>query len=263
MRGPFKKYRNHDRQSRHIPDFFHHYDSSVKLHAGLSLSLALLLLFFCGCAGRPDRYRTAPLKGAPAQQVLDPVPFFPQDDYQCGPAALAMTLAWSGIDITPDQLEPSVYTPSRKGSIQPAMIGAARRHGRIAYVISSPEELILEIAAGHPVIVLQNLGLSWYPVWHYAVVIGYDFGTGCMLLHSGREPRKQLSLKVFNRTWARSDFWGLMTLMPKQIPASATENSFVAAVLGLEKTRQWRAAIEGYQAALERWPGSLAAVRPL
>jgi hypothetical protein len=54
------------------------------------------------------------------------------------------------------------------------MIGAARRHGRLAYLITGPDSMFEEVAAGHPVIVLQNLGLSWYPVWHYAVVVGYD-----------------------------------------------------------------------------------------
>ena len=112
-----------------------------------------------------------------------------------------MALAWSGLGLTPDVLTPVVYTPSRKGSIQPAMIGGARRFGRIAYVISSPEELIQEVVCGHPVIVLQNLGLSWFPVWHYAVVTGYDLTSGYVLLHSGETARRQVSLGRFNRTW--------------------------------------------------------------
>jgi tetratricopeptide (TPR) repeat protein len=228
-------------------------------HKGIPLCLVLLLFLFYGCAGNTARYRTMPDHGLPAQQILPDIPFYPQNDYRCGPAALAMTLAWSGLDITPDELTPEVYTPSQKGSTQPAMMSAARRHGRIAYIISSPEELIREIAYGHPVIVLQNLGLSWYPVWHYAVVIGYDLEAGSMLLHSGEESAKQVSLKVFNHTWSRSDFWGLMTLPPKQIPVSATESAYVEAVLGLEKAQQWQAAIEGYHTALERWPDSLPA----
>jgi tetratricopeptide (TPR) repeat protein len=200
-----------------------------------------------------------PDHGLPAQRVLPDIPFYPQNAYQCGPAALAMTLGWSGLDLPPDRLVPEVYTPALKGSTQPAMMAAARRHGRIAYTISSPEELIQEIAGGHPVIVLQNLGLSWYPVWHYAVVIGYDLNAGLMRLHSGEEAGKQLSLQVFNHTWSRSGFWGLLTMLPNQLPASATEQSYVEAVLGLEKAQQWRAAAKGYQTALERWPASLSA----
>ncbi len=96
-----------------------------------------------------------------------------------------MTLVWSGVSTNPDQLTPIVYTPSIKGSLQPAMIAATRRQARLAYVISSPQEMLQEVAAGHPVIVLQNLGLSWAPVWHYSVVIGYDLDTNSVLLHSG------------------------------------------------------------------------------
>ena len=170
-----------------------------------------------------------------------------------------MTLEWSGVPITPDQLTPEVYTPSRKGSLQSAMVAAARRHGRIAYPISGPDAMVEELRAGHPVIVLQNLGFSWYPVWHYAVVVGYDLDKRTVVLHSGADPRKHLSLKAFHRTWARSGYWGLLVLPPTRMPATATEHSYVSAVLGLEKAHQWQAAVDGYHTALARWPDSLGA----
>ena len=85
-----------------------------------------------------------------------------------------MVLSWSGLQIGPDELTPQVYTPSLKRSLQPPIVAATRRRGRVAYPVSGANELLQEIAAGHPAIVLQNLGLSWIPVWHYAVVIGYD-----------------------------------------------------------------------------------------
>jgi hypothetical protein len=139
------------------------------------------------------------------------------------------------------------------------MIAAARRHGRIAYSISSPDAMLTEIGAGHPVLVLQNLGLSWKPVWHYALVVGYDLDQGIVILHSGNTPRKRLSLRVFENTWARSDHWGLLVLPPTRLPATATEYAFVSGVVGLEKAGQWQAAVEGYKTALARWPNSLGA----
>lgn len=190
----------------------------------------------------------------PVQHQISSVPFFPQTDYQCGPASLAMTLVWSGVTTDPDKLAAAVYTPSLKGSLQPAMIGAARRHGRVAYVISSPEELLAEVAAGHPVIVLQNLGLSWAPVWHYAVVIGYDADTGVVTLHSGETNSKETAMRVFDNTWSRSSYWGLLTLPPNRLPATAAETDYTEAVLGLEKARRWPEAIQGYHTALEKWP---------
>jgi hypothetical protein len=134
------------------------------------------------------------------------------------------------------------------------MIGAARRYGRVAYVVSSPGELLGEVAAGHPVIVLQNLGLSWVPVWHYAVVTGYDADSGVVMLHSGETPMKEIKIRVFDNTWSRSGYWGLLTLPPDRLPATAAETTYIEAVLGLEKARRWPEAITGYHTALGKWP---------
>lgn len=170
-----------------------------------------------------------------------------------------MALAWSGLHVAPDVISPQVYTPSLKGSLQPAMVAATRRHGRVAYPIRGAAALLQEIAAGHPVIVLQNLGLSWIPLWHYAVVIGYDFDADVIILHSGKTPHKKTAITTFENTWARGNHWGLLVLPPQRLPATAEEKTWVSAVVGLEKTRQWTAAVQGYQTALRRWPESFSA----
>ncbi len=172
---------------------------------------------------------------------------------------MAMALAWSGVQIDPDELISQVYSPSLKGSLPPAMVTATRRHGRVAYPISGANALLKEIAAGHPVIVLQNLGFSWIPLWHYAVVIGYDLNKGEITLHSGITDRKIMSLRAFENTWARSDYWGLAILQPYRLPASANEIVYVSAIVGLEKARQWGAATQGYQTALNQWPKNFTA----
>ena len=217
------------------------------------------LLIVNGCATSPIKkgYRTS--GDVPPRYAINRVPFFPQEAYQCGPASLAMALGWSGLDIHPDTLTPQVYTPSLKGSLQPALIAAARRQGRLAYPIAGPEALLKEVAAGHPVIVLQNLGLSWIPVWHYAVVIGYDLNRAVIVQHSGITDQKKTALKTFEKTWARSEHWGMVVLPPNRLPATAEEHSYVRALIGLEKARQWTAAVEGYQAAISRWPQNLSA----
>lgn len=216
-------------------------------------------LMFAGC-GTPSQPRwPQPGELLPATCEIEGVPFYPQEAFQCGPAALAMVLGWSGVSVDPDQLAPQVFTPSRKGSLQSAIIASARRHGRVACPVSAPEALLEEVGAGHPIIVLQNLGFSWKPVWHYAVVIGYDLNQSLVILHSGVTPRKRLSLKAFRKTWAGSDCWGLLVLPPTRMPITATEESYISAVLGLEMAGQWEAAVEGYKTALARWPDSLGA----
>lgn len=217
-------------------------------------------VLFSGCAGF---YTSAILKktgGIPSRFELDAVPFSPQKAYQCGPAALAEALQYSGLEITPENLTHEVFTPDKKGSFQTALIGAARRNGRIAYVLSGQEDLFREIAAGNPVIVLLNLGLSWYPVWHYAVVIGYDLAEKTVVLRSGNTAREVLSFWVFGNTWARSHHWGIVILRPDQFPAVVKEDRFTEAVFGLEKARRFGDAIDGYRTALIRWPDNLPAL---
>lgn len=222
------------------------------------LILALALIQIC-CAG-PARIRWPMAVGSPPETFrLNPVPFFPQTEFQCGPASLAMALAWSGVSVSPETLSQEVYTPARKGSLQPAMIAAVRRHDRIAYLLPGPEALVDEVAAGHPVIVLQNLGLSWYPVWHYAVVVGLDGAGGNIVLHSGKTPCRLIAVDVFERTWARSGFWGLLVLPPSQLPACAEETDYLRAVSHLERLGKYETAVKGYQGALNRWPNSLPA----
>ena len=247
--------------SLHLSNKFNntgHY-SHLSHWRNLIFSLILGLLIFSGCATAPTKKWYQASENIPPKHELKAVPFFPQEEYQCGPASLAMTLAWSGLQIDADELAPQVYTPSLKGSLQPAMVAAARRHGRVAYPISGANALLKEIAGGHPVIVLQNLGLSWIPVWHYAVVIGYDLDKAVIILHSGITNQKTIALKAFENTWARSEHWGLVVLPPNRLPATAEESSYVKAVVGLEKARQWTAAVEGYKTALSRWPQSLSA----
>jgi len=223
------------------------------------LSLCGLVALLSGCSALQQTTMPGLPENLPSSVELDTVPFYPQDAYQCGPATLAMALTWSGLAVTPDELKDQVYTPSRKGSLQLAMVGATRRHGKIAYQFNDPAALFSEIAAGHPVIILQNLGLSWLPVWHYAVVIGYEVPEQDVILRSGTTKRKVMSYFLFEKTWARSNYWGLLVLEPNQMPVLATENEYLAAVLGLEKTRHFQAAATGYRTALSRWPQSLTA----
>ncbi len=222
--------------------------------------VVLLLLAFslvgAGCSAKLQRQLPRLKEHLPARSELISVPFFPQKAYQCGPAALAMVLHWSGNPTSPDSLVPEVYTPSRRGSLQFAMMAAARRHGSVAYPLNNPSDLLTELSAGHPAIVLQNLGFSWFPVWHYAVAIGFDLNRDRMILHSGVTAHKYESIKAFDNTWSRSGYWGILVLPPDRLPVSAEQETYISAVAGLEKAFQWKAAVRGYRSALSRWPDS-------
>ncbi|MBU0908196.1 MAG: PA2778 family cysteine peptidase [Proteobacteria bacterium] len=224
--------------------------------AGLMLLMCLLALSGCGMlTQQPSPWQD----DAPERVTIAAVPFFAQKEYQCGPAALAMVLNWSGLKLTPEELVSEVYTPGREGSLQSALVSAARRHGRVAYPISGMDVLATELAANHPAIVLVNLSLDFYPKWHYAVAVGYDQPASEIILHSGTIANERLSLRIFNNIFERSDYWGLLVLPPEELPATAREEAWIEAVLGLERAGQNKAAIRAYKTALDRWPENFSA----
>jgi hypothetical protein len=228
----------------------------------LTIGMAAALLLLQGCAGVPQTrsLQQAPPQGiSPAVELVE-VPFHPQERWQCGPAALATVLQWQHVDVTPEALVSQVYVPARRGSLQPEMLAAVRRHERIPYVLAPDmSALIAEIAAGHPVLVLQNLALSWAPRWHYAVVIGFDLTRQELVLRSGTIERQRISMAVFERTWRRGGHWAVVVTFPDQLPATAQELNWLRAVLAFEQAGQWALAATAYQAAAGRWADSAGA----
>ena len=207
---------------------------------------------------------TAPQSAALQQQTdtsftqaisISPFPFFAQADYQCGPAALATMLVYSGVDVTPEALVPLVYLPQRKGSFQVEMMSTTRSFGRLAYTIAPTLSTIVdEIKIGRPVLVLQNLGLSWYPRWHFAVVKGVDVGRGKIILNSGTIENYEMSLTTFELTWARAKYWAMVTLAPGSMPVGAEPSAYYRAVAALEETNKESNIHSAYQSGLSVWP---------
>lgn len=222
------------------------------------LLAGLLLLALLGACATPPQ--SAALLGQAATEFSEPhlieaLPFFPQDDYQCGPAALATMLQQSGITVTPEQLVPLVYVPARKGSFQLEMTAAARSYGRLVYTLAPTLEAMLrEVGAGHPVLVLQNLGLGILPRWHFAVVKGYDLQRRQLILNSGRIEDYAVSLATFERTWARADHWAQVVLPPAELPVTAEPQPFFNASVALEETGQLQQASVAFGMGLLKWP---------
>ena len=236
---------------------------SIKHPSGFRRArLAAGALFFTlvasGCAAtQTTALLRHPPPRLPASAEITNVRFFAQQAYQCGPAALAMTLDWASAKVTPGQLSPKVFIPNKHGSLQIELVAAARRYGMLPYVLR-PQlgDLLSEVAAGHPVIVFQNLGLSWHPVWHFAVVIGYDLAHRRLILHSGPDARMYMAMSTFEHTWARGGYWALLVLPPGMLPRTASERRYIDAVITLEQTGHQAGAVAAYRAALTRWPHS-------
>lgn len=217
---------------------------------GISLLLA-------GCSLTPTTQLDPEfLQQLPSTTEISDTPFIQQADYQCGPASLAMVLNHQGYRSTPEELASQVFTPKAQGSFPVEMDITVRRQGFISYPINNLHDLLHEVAVGNPVLVLQNLGVSWYPMWHFAVVIGYDLERRELMLRSGDLPRRITPVAVFDRTWQRSERWGRVVLPASRLPATAQLLDYVEVVNALERSGHQQQAITAYRSALSAWPDS-------
>ncbi|MBZ5488296.1 PA2778 family cysteine peptidase [Halomonas aquamarina] len=216
-------------------------------------ALALLL---SACARNPVLLGSTYETLAPLVENRD-VPFFAQSEYQCGPATLAMVLNYQGVDTSVDELIPQVFLPGREGSVQPEMLATVRRHHKLAYPIRGTMDALLKhLAAGDPVVVMQNLSLPVYPMWHYAVAIGFDLPNETLVLRSGERRRHTLAFSRFDATWARSDRWGFIVADPGTLPEGISVRNALEAISAYEEVHGPQAALSSWQALVQRYPDS-------
>lgn len=196
----------------------------------------------------------------PPVAELREVPFYPQRDYECGPAALAMVLEHAGVKTGLHDLIAQVYVPERQGSLQAEMLAAPRRHGLLTTVLPPRlPDVLREVADGTPVIVLQNYGIGPFDQWHYAVVAGYDSTRGEVVLRSGERERLVVTFPVFELLWRKGAHWAMVAVPPQRVPATVAEQRHREAVLALARVAKPETARVAYAAAVERWPASVAA----
>jgi len=165
-----------------------------------------------------------------------------------------MVLAYRNAPPDLDELVGETQVPARRGALAFGLVAAARRHGQLAVPIADLGRMLRELAAGNPVLVLQNLGFGWYPFWHFAVAIGYDLDAREIALHSGERAGYRVSLRTFELTWERAERWALVVLPPDRLPETASSTEILEALAGLERAGQLAAAARASERALERWP---------
>ncbi len=189
-------------------DRFSRKDAGKRLPwGGASLLLVVLLSSFCSCAGPSSN-----LSGQPAK-VIDGVPFFAQEEFQCGPASLAGVLNYYGWRISPADIAAEIFSPQARGTLDMDMVFYARKKGLQAERYAGDfEDLRRNIDSRRPLIVLIDQGLWVYQSHHFMVVVGYD--EGGVIVNSGREERKFLSRDSFLKTWKKTKFWTLRITPP-------------------------------------------------
>jgi ABC-type bacteriocin/lantibiotic exporter with double-glycine peptidase domain len=174
---------------------------------GAFFLLPVLLFFFYSCAGPSSN-----LSGQPAR-VIDGVPFFPQEEFQCGPASLAGVLQYYGLKVTPAEIAAEIFSRQARGTLNMDMVFYARKKGLKAdRYAGNFEDLRRNIDSRRPLIVLVDQGFWVYQSHHFMVVVGYDEGS--LVVNSGKEERKFISRDAFLKTWEKTKFWTLRITPP-------------------------------------------------
>ena len=221
--------------------------------AGFILVIACTLLIACS---------NAPIKldgglQLPTSHRIVNLPYFPQQQDQCGPASLATMLGARGIVVTAEELRTKVYISAKEGSLTTELVARARRYGLLVYPLTpNMLDVFAEISADNPVLVLQNLGFNWLPLWHFSVVIGYDLQQQTVTLRSGKQRAYEVDVQLFLKTWQRAGNWAVVITEPHQLPFTAQESRLINSANELELVGEKTAALNAYQAMLVRWPAS-------
>ena len=141
-------------------------------------------------------------------RIIEKVPFYPQEKYQCGPASLAGVLNFWGIKVSVEEISTEIFSRGARGTLNIDMVLYAQRKGlRAEQYAGHLDDIRANIRAGFPLIVLVDEGFWVYQRDHFMVVIGYD--DKGIIVNSGKEPRTFIPWISFQKTWEKTKFWTL------------------------------------------------------
>ncbi len=142
--------------------------------------------------------------------VLEKVPFYPQEDYQCGPASLAGVINYQGLpSISPEEIAHDLFSKSARGTLNIDMALYAQKKGLFSRDYSgSLKDLREKIDAGYPLVVMVDYGFSAWQANHFMVVVGY--GKDIVIVNSGKKEHEVVGNDAFLKAWRRTDFWTLL-----------------------------------------------------
>lgn len=166
------------------------------------IKLIAILLLLAACS-------SVPVQPGPGSVVIDTVPFYAQEDYQCGPASLAGVMNFWGMNVTPDEVAREIYSDSAKGTLNIDMLFYARKKGLDALQYAgSWDDLKAKINDRQPLVVLVDYGFYLYQANHFMVITGYN--EDGVVANSGKDERVFIGKNSFLKSWKRTNYWTLL-----------------------------------------------------
>lgn len=169
--------------------------------------ICAVFLFLCACASSPPVLPDG-------SKMLSDVPFFPQDDYQCGPAALATVMNYwyirqGGAErIGIDEITKAIYSPGARGVLPSDLENYPKKKGFSAQQFGgSVSDIRDHIDRGVPLILFVEYGLSFYQLNHFLVVTGYT--RDGIIVNSGRRQSETITNSDLEKVWKKTGYWAL------------------------------------------------------
>ncbi len=180
----------------------------MRLNVHIIHLLCLLMCFITiSCASVPD------ISKSRSARIIKDVPFFPQEQFQCGPASLAGVLQYWGLPVLPEEIAEEVFSKSAGGTLTIDMVIYPRGKGfSVNQYRGNLNDIEEHIERGHPLIVLVDYGFWSIKQYHFMIIVGYD--EGGLIAHSGKEPQKYIQQKDFLVSWEKTENWTLL-IMPE------------------------------------------------
>ena len=167
--------------------------------------LVVVFILLCSCAPHYSVPENA--------KIIPGVPFYPQEDYQCGPASLATVMNyWQARSnkekIGVKEITDAIYSRGARGVLPSDLENYPVTRGFITHQFEgSIEDLRGHVDQGIPVIIFVDQGLSIYQVNHFMVVTGYtDNG---VVVNDGRREKEVITNSRLEKTWKRTGYWAL------------------------------------------------------
>jgi ABC-type bacteriocin/lantibiotic exporter with double-glycine peptidase domain len=139
------------------------------------------------------------------------VPFVAQEKDTCGPASLAMVMAYWKQPVGHDVLARELGAAELRGVAGSRLAEAARSRGLTAVAYAGDDAQIRAfVGRGRPLVVAWAMGRGRF---HNVVVVGFEDGD--VVVHDPAVgPARRVAGKTFAERWAAAGHWTLL-VMPK------------------------------------------------
>ncbi len=173
--------------------------------------IAAMALTACTAARREVHVKVQPPPGA---VIISNVPFYEQEDFQCGPAALATVVNYwygkkPGRELLPvERIIADIYSPTARGVLGLDLeIYAGKLGFQVRQYRGSIADIKAQVDRGVPLILLVDFGFLAYQVNHFMVSTGYT--PEGIIFNSGKKENELITDDELTGIWKKTGFWTL------------------------------------------------------